>query len=279
MDQLGNFEVSAPLLGSFRLDGGAMFGVVPKTIWSKRMASDADNCISLATRSLLIRNGQRTFLVDTGMGEKWNEKQRSIYAIRNTAVAELGFEPSEVSDIILTHLHFDHCGGLTRWANGKDGEVELCYPEARVWVQKANLETATHPNIREQASYVKDNVEILQRCKVEIVDGTTEICPGLFVHRSDGHTMGLQWIEVRDGNQVIAFPSDLIPTAQHLPLPFHMGYDMSAEKILAERSDFLTKAVEEGWIVVFLHDMNISAARLGRDQKGHYCVAEQVSLD
>lgn len=277
--QLGNFEVSAPLLGSFRLDGGAMFGVVPKTIWSKRMVSDADNCITLATRSLLIRNGQRTFLVDTGMGEKWTEKQRSIFAIRNTPEAELGFERSEVTDIILTHLHFDHCGGLTRWKEVEGGEVELCYPQARIWVQKANLETANNPNIREHASYRKDNVEILKCSKVEVVDGTHEICPGLFVHRSDGHTTGLQWVEIREGGQVIAFPSDLIPTAQHLPLPFHMGFDMSAEKILEERSAFLTKALEERWIVAFLHDMDVAAARLGRDQKGHYCVAETVSLD
>ena len=150
--KVGKYEVSAHNLGFFRLDGGSMFGSVPKNLWSRLLAADEDNCIKLATRCLLIRGAQQTILVDVGLGEKWNDKLRAIFAIDNMPRAEWGFDTEDITDIVLTHLHFDHAGGITRY-RGKGSEVELCFPQARVWLQRSNYNNACDPNPREKASY------------------------------------------------------------------------------------------------------------------------------
>jgi len=280
--KFGRFEVSTHNFGFFRLDGGSMFGAVPKNIWSKLQPGDEDNCIKLATRSLLIKDGARTFLVDLGCGEKWSDKERKIFAINNFPVSELGFEPASVTDVILTHMHFDHCGGISRWKdpNAPAGEREIIpnYPNATHYIQEGNLEIAKNPCVREKASYLKDNVNALELVKTIKTKGSQEIHPGIWVHEANGHTTGQQWIEVSDGTRSIVYPTDLIPTTGHVPVPYHMGYDMWAYRILVEKEDFLAKAMAKDSIVVFQHDPLIAAATITKDQRGHYAIKETLSF-
>jgi glyoxylase-like metal-dependent hydrolase (beta-lactamase superfamily II) len=214
--------------------------------------------------------------VDVGCGDKWSDKLRRIYGIEPAGPLPGG--PGSVTDVILTHLHFDHAGGISRRVPGDDGEVEACYPNARVHLQEANWEVARAPGPRERASYLAENVALLERTPPLLARGSAELAPGLWVHRSDGHTRGLQWVEVRGGGTTVAYPSDLIPTSRHLPIPYAMGYDLHVELLLEEKAELLRRAVAEDWIVVFVHDPDIPAARIKIDERGHYAVREAVEL-
>jgi len=285
--EFGPFRVSTHVHGSFRLDGGAMFGTVPKALWSRLIPVDSDNRIEMVTRSLILEAGGRTLMADAGNGDKGSAKFKEMFEIRNAAgpayaaapaPAAGGFDPARVTDLVLTHLHFDHAGGVSRWAPAGPPEVELCYPEAAHYVQAANFENAKAPNIREKASYLKENVLPLERGRLRLTEGSEEILPGVWVHRSDGHTRGLQWVEVRNGSESIAFPSDLIPTSRHIPLAYTMGYDICAEALLAEKEDLLRRAAAGRWIVVFIHDPDIPAARIALDANGRFSISEIVHL-
>ncbi len=274
---LDRYAVSTHDHGGYRLDGGAMFGSVPRALWAGLIPPDPANRIRLATRSLVVRGAGRAFLLDTGCGDKWSDKLRDIYGVEPDP-APAALDPGEVTDVVVTHLHFDHAGGLSRWADAGRSQVEPRYPRARVHLQSANLEAARRPNVRERASYLPENVAVLDQVPLERANGDAEIAPGIRVHVSNGHTRGLQWVEVRDGGRVLAYPSDLVPTARHLPLPYAMGYDMAVETLLLEKDAFLRRAVEEDWIVVFVHDPEIPAATVRVDDRGHYAVREAVAL-
>jgi glyoxylase-like metal-dependent hydrolase (beta-lactamase superfamily II) len=278
MMTFGPFEISLVNHGFYRLDGGAMFGTVPKTLWSRLIPADGENCIRLATRSLLIKAGDRRIIVDVGNGDKWSDKLRTIYAIQNIPPGEAGFDPAAVTDIVLSHLHFDHAGGISRVRPGRPQDLELCYPGATVFLQEENYQTARDPNPREKASYLEENVVILEQVRLRLTRGSEEIGPGLWVHQTNGHTRGLQWVEVRSGPASIVFPSDLVPTSRHLPLPYTMGYDISAELLLREKEDFLARAVAGRWIVVFVHDPDVPAGRVVQDDKGRYALGETVAF-
>lgn len=274
----GRFRISVHNHGFFRLDGGAMFGTVPKTLWSRRIPPDDENRIRLATRSLLVDTGRRLFMADVGNGDKWPDKLRRIYAFEDPPEREAGFEADAVTDIVLTHLHFDHAGGISRYRPGSPAVLEPAYPRARVYLQADNYENARHPNPRERASYLAENVGILEQSDLVLTHGSQEIEPGLWVHQVNGHTRGQQWLEVKNGDESVVFPADLIPTSHHLPLPFSMGYDISAGMALEEKEDFLSRAVDHRWIVVFEHDPDIPAARVRKDEKGQYVLGETVAL-
>ena len=276
--RFGGYEVSTFLFGTFRLDGGAMFGPVPKNLWSKRIAADDENCIPMAARSLLLRGNGKVIIVDSGCGEKWDEKRSRIFSIQNTPTSALPFRSDEITDVVLTHLHFDHAGGMTRWKSGSTNESELVYPRATVHLQRENFENGSHPSIREQASYLPENILPLRTGKLNLVDGSCEVLPGLWVHRVDGHTSGLQWVELRDGASSILFPSDLIPTSHHLPIPFTMGYDLCAATGMKERAGFLDYAKGRDSIVIFQHDPTLAAATIAFPERGHPCVGTQISL-
>jgi glyoxylase-like metal-dependent hydrolase (beta-lactamase superfamily II) len=278
MMTFGRFEVSLVNHGFYRLDGGAMFGTVPKNIWSGLIPPDEENCIRLATRALLIGDGERLLIADLGSGDKWTEKQRAIYAIRHLPPAQAGFDPAAVTDIVLSHLHFDHAGGISRYGAGGTSDVELCFPRARVHLQADNLETARNPNPRERASYLKENVRILERADLRLTRGSEEIWPGIWVHQNNGHTRGQQWLEVKNGPDSIVFPADLIPTSCHLPLPYTMGFDISAETLLREKEEFLSRAVANRWTVVFCHDPEIPAGRVVQDDRGRYVLGEMLTF-
>ncbi|MCO6432133.1 MAG: MBL fold metallo-hydrolase [Deltaproteobacteria bacterium] len=272
MIQLGRFQIELYNFGDFRLDGGAMFGSVPKNLWSRRIACDEDNCIRLATNSLVIADGERRFLLDVGLGDKWNEKSRKIFDISYTPLSKES--AASITDIVLTHLHFDHAGGISHYADS--GDLVLTYPKARVHLQHSNLETAQNPNPKERASYLKENVEILAGADVALLKGSGEIYPGISVHEVHGHTAGQQYIELQDGGESLIFPTDVIPTSHHVPLPFTMGYDICAETILREKQELLEKAVAKRSLVVFQHDTTVKAARIGKDEKGGFQITETL---
>jgi glyoxylase-like metal-dependent hydrolase (beta-lactamase superfamily II) len=278
MTGFGRFQVVVRSHGFYKLDGGAMFGNVPKPIWNRLIPADADNRIRLATNSLLVRAGERLFMVDAGNGERGSEKHLRIFGIEPVADGPSGIDPAAVTDVVITHLHFDHCGGLAAAGPAGPDGPPLRFPEARIHVQKANLENARRPNPREKASYLAENTALLDRSRLVLAEGSREIAPGIWVHRSDGHTRGLQWFEVRDGARSLAFPSDMIPTSRHLPLPYAMGYDICVERLMDEKEVLLRKAVENDWILVFVHDPDVPAATIKIDERGHFAVREPVAL-
>lgn len=276
MFTVGPYSISTIVMGTFRLDGGAMFGSVPRNLWEKRISPDTENCIPLAARCLLIRGADRNILVDVGPGDKWDEKRKQIFNIHNLPVKDYPFVPEDITDVVLTHLHFDHAGGVSEFSS--NGEAILRYPAARHYVQKSNLENARTPSLKERASYLKENIAPLSAAELIEVEGNTEIIDGISVHQINGHTIGQQWVKITDGKQTIAFPTDLIPTSHHLPLPFTMGYDMCAATVLEEKNEFLTRAVEEDWIVVFEHDPEVSAAKITTDERGTFVVKERFDF-
>ncbi|MDZ4784836.1 MAG: MBL fold metallo-hydrolase [bacterium] len=272
--KFGRFELSTHNLGFFRLDGGAMFGSVPKNLWSKRIPADEENCIKLATRSLIIRDDKRSFLVDVGMGDKWNEKQRQIFAVNNFPVSDWGFKKEEITDVILTHMHFDHGGGISEWKDQAAGTIRPSYPKATHYIQTSNLETARHPNLREKASYLKENVGALDLVKTVLTNRVQEIYPDIWVHEVNGHTHGQQWVEVKDGNRSVVFATDLVPTSHHLPVPYNMGYDLWTEKLYEEKEAFLSMVMKTNSIIVFQHDPEVAAATITKDTRDHYCIKD-----
>lgn len=262
----GPFRIRDLLFGRFRLDGGAMFGSVPRPLWSKLIPPDDIGRIPMATRSLVVEAGPRVFLIDVGVGDKMSDKERSIYAVETPSHPEKLVEPT---DIILTHLHFDHAGGISRWKNPSEGSIELTWPRATIHIQQANSETASRPNAKERASYFRENVDALSLTETKRYHGYQELYPGIFVHRVDGHTDGMQWVEVRSGSDMVLFPSDLIPTSAHLHPAYTMGYDMNARLVLEEKLAFLSYAARHNAIVVFQHDHATAALRIV-EREGRY---------
>ncbi len=253
-----------------------MFGSVPKNLWERRIAADSENCIPLAARSLLLRSATRLILVDSGIGEKWSDKERKIFAIQNTACSALPFKNDEVTDLILTHLHFDHAGGATLCDS--KGTLRPAFPQAKVYLQKRNLENAKNPTLKERASYRLENYQALEGTNLTLVDGNKEILPGVFSHQVDGHTVGQQLLEISDEKTTLLFASDLLPTSHHVPLAYHMGYDTCATTVLKEKELFLEKAVAKNAIVVFQHDPVVEAARIVKKGPGDFELRNVVTI-
>jgi glyoxylase-like metal-dependent hydrolase (beta-lactamase superfamily II) len=257
-----------------------MFGSVPRVLWERLCPADALHRIELVSRVLLLRSPSRSVLVDAGCGTKFSPREAALYDLAACDEA-LPLAWGDLSDVVLTHLHFDHAGGVTAWAGEPDGgprTARLRCPQARIFVQRANWERARAPGPRERASYLAENVEPLAAGSLHLLDGEASPLPGLSVHVTNGHTRGMQWVRVGDGNGSIVFPADLVPTTAHLHLPFVMGYDMCVETHLAEKLAFLEAAAAERWIVVFAHDPRVAAGRIERGRDGRFCLQEPVSL-
>lgn len=266
--KIAGYEISFVNFGAFRLDGGAMFGSVPKNLWGKLIPVDSENCIPMATRSLLLKGNNRVILVDCGNGTKWNEKQKAIFDIQDKGIAAAGVNPEEITDLIFTHLHFDHCGGISYLDS--NGVLKPTFPNAQIWIQQANLENAEKPNLRERASYLPENVSFVRKSKHVLLDQNCEIMPGISVHRVDGHTKGLQRIEISDDKTTLLYPSDLIPTTRHVPLPYHMGYDICVDTLLREKEEFLEYAIAKEAILVSEHDFDTATFKVNKNEKGGY---------
>jgi glyoxylase-like metal-dependent hydrolase (beta-lactamase superfamily II) len=270
--------------GRFRLDGGAMFGVVPKPLWEKTNPADERNRIHMAMRCLLIEDANRLILVDNGLGNKYDEKFKGLYAVDHAhstlerSLEDLGFSLDQITDVILTHLHFDHCGGSTAWHPVKE-RFETVFDNAHFWVQRSHLEWALAPNAREKASFYDENIQpIVQGGQLRMLDGETELFPDLSLRVVHGHTAAMQLPLVRYKGRQVLYAADLFPTHGHLPLPYVMGYDTRPLLTLEERAQILPWLVEEEVILFYEHDADHECGLVTRNEKGAYMSGERFRL-
>lgn len=276
--KFGRWHIHAIQAGGQQLDGGAMFGVVPKTLWSRRIASDEKNRIPMGMRCLLVEHDDGLILIDTGSGNKENQKFHDIYGIENAGshgrttledgLSSLGFTPDDISIVINTHLHFDHAGGNT-W-KAPTGEILSSFPMARYVVQKGEMEYANRTNERTAASYFPPNwAPIVANGRFEFVEGEREIVAGITVRPTPGHTPHHQSVILRSGGETACFLADLIPTHHHLPLPWIMGYDVEPLVTLESKRSLLAQAMREDWLLIFEHDADTGFGRLRHDGKAY----------
>ncbi|MBI2069288.1 MAG: MBL fold metallo-hydrolase [Elusimicrobia bacterium] len=284
MLKIGDFELHSVSDGFFRLDGGAMFGVVPKVLWDQSNPSDDRNRIELALGCLLMKTPRgHHVLVDTGLSSKYESDPKFLrmFDVRRErtlfhALKERGLEPEDIDLVINTHLHFDHCGGNTLRENGR---VKPAFPKAKYIVQKAEWEDATHPHERNKASYLPENFLAVDEAKqLELVDGEFEIEPGLKVLKSGGHTRGHQCALVESQGQGALFLGDLIPTRSHVPLPWIMGYDLFPLDTLHAKRRLLAQAKERDWLLVFQHDPKQRAGYL-KEADGREVIVPPEALE
>jgi glyoxylase-like metal-dependent hydrolase (beta-lactamase superfamily II) len=277
---VGDFEVTICTDGTYLLDGGAMFGVVPKTLWQRRMVADEQNRILLGLNSVVVRTGKHTVLIETGIGNKQSAKMRAIHGNQELLPASLaaaGIRPEEVDVVINSHLHFDHCGWNTTLH--KDGSVTPTFPNARYFAHAGEVQHGHLQLERDRVSYVSANYDPLiasgqmMLLTTEGIRDHAEIVPGISVELFPGHTAQLMGIHVEStshggAKQHACYISDLIPTASHLDTTWVMGYDLDPLTCIEQRKRFYQRAIPEQWLVLFTHDHHIPAAYLGLDEKG-----------
>lgn len=269
--------------GRFKLDGGAMFGVVPKTLWQKRHAPDANNLCTWAMRCLLVETGGHLVLIDNGLGDKQDDKFFSHYEPHGdeTLVGSLktaGYTPDDITDVFLTHLHFDHCGGSIRWNSGRDG-YEPVFRNATYWSNRAHWDWAVKPNAREKASFLKENILPIQESgQLKFVDlergsdsenvWVKDLFPGFDVWTVNGHTDAMMVPHLRYKDRTLVYMADLLPSVHHIPLPWVMAYDTRPLLTLKEKATFLDRAADEELVLFFEHDPDHECATLQRTEKG-----------
>lgn len=266
------------MAGNFKLDGGAMFGVVPKTIWNKTNPADANNLIDIAARCLLIEDGNRLILIDTGMGDKQSEKFFGYYSLwgddsLDKSLAKYGFSRDDVTDVFMTHLHFDHCGGSVQWNSDRSG-YEVAFKNAKFWSNDNHWDWATKPNPREKASFLSENILPMQQSgQLAFIERpqsdflkNSELGFGIFF--ADGHTEKMMIPQIQYQDKTICFMADLLPTAGHLPLPYVMGYDTRPLLTLPEKAKFLTEAADKNYYLVLEHDAHNEIITVENTEKG-----------
>jgi glyoxylase-like metal-dependent hydrolase (beta-lactamase superfamily II) len=264
--------------GNFKLDGGAMFGVVPKTIWHKTNPADENNLIDIAARCLLIEDGNRLILIDTGMGNKQSEKFFGYYSLwgnhsLDQSLAKNGFHREDVTDVFMTHLHFDHCGGSINWNKDKTG-YEVAFKKAKFWTNENHWKWATQPNVREKASFLSENILPMQESgQIKFIENpnaffghASELNFGIFY--VDGHTEKMMLPKIQHLDKTIVFCADLIPTAGHLPLPYVMGYDTRPLLTMPEKTMFLNEAAENNYYLFLEHDAHNQIITVEKTEKG-----------
>jgi len=282
MYRMGTTELWTISDGSFALDGGAMFGIVPKPLWQRQIAADERNRIPMALRCLLLQTAGRTVLVDTGIGDRWSPKEQDIYGIDHSgqdllrSLADIGVSAEQVTDVILSHLHFDHAGGVV--TRLPDGGVTPTFPSATHHLQRRHRKWSEHASDKDSGSFRLDDFALLERAgMLHFLDGDTEIFDGVDVLVSEGHTVGQQLVRVRGGGETLLFCGDVIPTSAHLRLAWVMGYDLYPLTTIEEKKAILAQAVEEGWILFFEHDPSVAACRV-REEGGQVVMAERVEI-
>ena len=270
--KIGGYEIFAIETGRFALDGGAMFGVVPKVLWEKSNPPDEKNRIELALRCLLLRGNNRIILIDTGIGFDWEDKFKNIYKIynsKNTLIDNLSehkVSAADITDVILTHLHFDHTGGTTYIE--KD-DHKLTFPNAIHHVQEEQWEWALNPADKDRASFVKNNFLLLERNKrLNKLNASGRLFDDIDLLVMYGHTQGMQLVKISDNRETLLFCSDLIPTASHISVPWVMAYDNNPLTTIAEKKRLLPQAFEERWILFFEHDPFRAACQIINNDKG-----------
>lgn len=265
--------------GYFKLDGGAMFGVVPKVIWNKLCPADSNNLIEMAMRSLLIEDGDRLILIDNGIGDKQDAKFFGHYALHgeeslDKSLHQHGFHRNDITDVILTHLHFDHCGGSIV----KEGEKLLpAFKNATYWSNPTHWEWAVHPNAREKASFLKENILPIQESgqlqwildrENQSINETTSFTDNISIRFAKGHTASMMLPQINYKGKTIVFMADLLPMSVHIPLPYVMAYDMFPLTTLTEKQAFLQEAVANDFVLFFEHDPVHECGRLMNTEKG-----------
>ncbi|WP_373518668.1 MBL fold metallo-hydrolase [Pricia sp.] len=278
--------------GNFKLDGGAMFGVVPKSLWQRTNPADANNMIDMSARCLLIEDGDRLILIDTGMGDKQSDKFFGYYYrwgdfSLDGSLAKHGFRRDDITDVFLTHLHFDHCGGCIRWNKDRTG-YEPAFKNAVFWTNEMHWEWAIHPNAREKASFLKENLLPMQESGRLKFVGSGHLAPravnadgqkgaksflensglGFGIHFVDGHTDRQMLPDIDYHGKKLVFVADLLPTVGHIPLPYVMGFDTRPLLTLKEKSGFLDEAAENGYYLFLEHDAYNEICTVKNTEKG-----------
>ena len=252
--------------GSFRLDGGSMFGVVPRTIWASRLEPDHNHRIALQTNCLLLDDGSQKVLIETGFGDKWSDKERGFYDLEHRtvidALGKVGCGPDQIDFVVVTHLHFDHAGGLTRLDDS--GDAVPAFPNAQVIVQRTEWEDALANKSTMTRTYLRSHLDPIAD-RVRLSDGESEVLPGVNVWPMVGHTWGQQAVRFDDGQGIVCFPGDVMPTVNHVGPSFNMGYDMLPYENMLSKQALLQRAAEENWRLVLDHEPGAAVQRVSPD--------------
>ena len=267
LTNLGKWKIKVIESGDFKLDGGAMMGSVPKVLWNKTNPSDNLNRIQLAMRCLLLDDGENIVLIETGIGDHYSKKFKDMfdinqqdYSLSNT-LSDYGYSITDITHVILTHLHFDHAGGAVK--RESNGDMKPQFPNAKYYISSKNWEAALNPNPKDRASYLKENFTCLKDYNVlNILPDNVEILPGINTYVVSGHTSGQQLVVISGNNKKLVFCSDLIPLKSHLKLPWIMGYDLNGSLTLKEKKVFLDLAANNNWILYLYHDPEVIAVEI-----------------
>lgn len=267
----GDYRVEIVPDAEFRLDGGAMFGVVPRALWSRESPPDAENRVRLSANCLFVEAGGERIIVETGVGDKWSAKQSAMYGIeRERTLGEsvktiTGYSPEEITVVVNTHLHFDHAGGNTKL--DEQSRAVPTFPNARYFISRDEFEHAERPHERDRASYLADNWRPLRESgQLELKDATYEVVPGLRMENVPGHSRTMQCVRLERGGQTLFGFADLVPTRAHVPLAWVMGYDLYPVETLEAKKRLLPRAAREGWLCLFYHDADAPLCRLVEDE-------------
>jgi glyoxylase-like metal-dependent hydrolase (beta-lactamase superfamily II) len=266
---LGDFELSVFSDGTYPLDGGAFFGVIPKIMWSRKAAADERNYVQAGLNSLLIRTSKQNVLVETGMGNKLSERMVKFYGQPAQLLANLaagGVAPEDIDIVINTHLHFDHCGWNTV---RKDGKIVPTFPRAKYYAPEGEWQYARHPSERDAISYIPENYDpLVQSGQMTLLQGGEEIVPGISVKTFPGHTAHMQAVMVESGGRTACYISDLIPTTAHIDITWGMAFDLYPLQTIDSKKQYYAKAIPEKWLTVFTHDAKVPLAFVEKDEIG-----------
>jgi glyoxylase-like metal-dependent hydrolase (beta-lactamase superfamily II) len=267
---LGDFELSVFSDGTYPLDGGAFFGVIPKVMWSRKVAADERNYAQAGLNSLLIRTGKQNVLVETGMGNKLSERMIKFYGQPAKLLSNLGaagLTPEDIDIVINTHLHFDHCGWNT--VRGKDGRIAPTFPRAKYYAPEGEWQYSRKPSERDAISYIPENYDpLVQSGQMTLLKGGEEIVPGISVKTFPGHTAHMQAVIVESGGRTACYISDLIPTTAHVDITWGMSFDLYPLQTIESKKQYYAKAIPEKWLTVFTHDPKVPWAYLDKDESG-----------
>ena len=269
--KIGKYKLRILTSGFFGLDGGAMFGIIPKALWQKTNPPDDANRIKLSTRHLLLESEKRKIIIDVGMGNKWDDKLKKIYAVDEKhsmiqALNDAGLKYEDITDVILTHLHFDHAGGSTMLMGGK---YIPTFPNAKYYLQKENFDWAMNPTEKDRGSFVKDDyAPLAEEGVLNFIIGNERFDDEIEFIVTNGHTFGQQLVKISDSSNTILFCADLVPTISHIPIPYLMGFDVQPLVTVKEKNEILPKAAEENWKLFFGHDPEVAFATVKQTDRG-----------